>query len=253
MDDCNQLIRERLVQEFSRGVRIDESQGDCRIIFPFTRTDGDPIILYVIDKGDHYIVTDDGETHGMLLVSGVDIDTKKRQNRVDAAKERFNLDEASKEIRLTSSHDDLGGRILDAYQAVQWIAFLVYTRQPYSPSYFRDKVASFLRENEYNFDEDVDVPAESESRNVDFEITGLSQPTYLESIQARNGSDLHGKSDETSLKWIKIGRAQPNSRFITVVDDVDGVYKKANMKSLFDDSDAIIPWTEKDDLINVLG
>lgn len=253
MDECNSLIRDPILQSFDSGIQIDEDQGDCQVVFPFSRVDGDPIILYVKEGDGKYTITDEGETHGMLFLSGVDIDGGKRENRVEAAKERFGLDEAVKEIRLTTSPEELGSRLLDAYQAVQWISFLRYTRRPYSPSYFKDKVASFLRSNEYKFEEDVKVKAESEDQEVDFSLSNLGRPTYLESIQARDGSDLRNKSKDTSYKWIKIGRAQPNSRFITVIDDLDGEFQKANMAPLFDDSDAVIPWTERDDLTAVIN
>lgn len=253
MDECNSLIRNRLIADLEGDIRIDEDQGDCRVIFPFVRPDGDSIILYVIDEGDHFVITDEGETHGMLLTSGVDIKTEKRKNRVAAAKTRFNLDAAKKEIRLTATENTLGDRLWDAYQAVQWVSFLMYTRHPHSPSYFKDKVAVFLRENNYVFEEDAVVDAESEDQTVDFAFDQLSQPTYLESIQARDGSALREKSRDTSWKWIKIERVTPDARFVTIVDDEDGAYKKENMQPLLDDSDAVIPWTERQDLPVALG
>lgn len=248
MTDCDSLIRQPILQAFDQNIHIVEDQGDCRVMLPFRRMDGDPIFLYIYEESGEYIITDEGETHGMLLTSGVDIDSEKRESRVEAVKERFNLKEAHTEVSLTASKEQLGLRILDAYQAVQWIAFLVYTRRPYSPSYFKDKVASFLRSNDYQFKEDATVDAESEPQTVDFELSGLSQPTYLQSIQARNASDLHEKSKDTSWKWIKISRVQPDSRFVTMVDDEDGIYSKEKMNALYDDSDAVISWSERNDL-----
>lgn len=248
MPNCNALLRPKILDQFDGQLQIDENQGDCRVVFPFRRLDGDPIILYVVEEKDHFVISDEGETHGMLLTSGVDIDTEKRENRVDSARERFNLIEAEKEIRLTATEENIGQRLLDAYQAVQWISFLVYTRRPYSPSYFKDKVASFLRKHQFRFEEDRPVQAESEDQTVDFTITNQPRPVYLQSIQARNATDLKEKSNDTSFKWIKISRAQPNVRFVTVVDDDDGIYEKEHMRALFDDSDAVIPWTNRDDL-----
>lgn len=253
MNNCNSLLKDRLVEEFDRDIRIDEDQGDCRVIFPFVRPDGDPIILYVIEEEDHFVITDEGETHGMLLTSGVEINTEKRKNRVQAAKTRFGLDSAKKQIRLTATDDTLGERLWEACQAVQWISFLIYTRHTHSPSYFKDKVAVFLRENNYIFEEDATVTAESEDQTVDFAFDRLSQPTYLESIQAPTASALRSKSRDTSWKWIKIERVDPDARFVTVVDDEEGSYKKENIQPLLDDSDAVIPWTERQDLPTALG
>lgn len=75
---------------------------------------------------------------------------------------------------------------------------------------------------------------------------------YLEAIQARDGSDLENKSRDTALKWIRINRAEPNSRFITVLDDINGEFKKERMMTLFDDSDAVVPWSERDDLLEAV-
>lgn len=252
MTNCNALIRDRLRDAFDGQVSIDEDQGDCRVVLPFYRVDGDPIILYVTEKDDQYQISDEGETHGMLLTSGVDIDTEKRENRVEAARERFDLDTSKTAITLTASADELGSRLLDAYQAVQWISFLIYTRRPYSPSYFRDKVAGFLRKNELPFEEDVEVSTGSDEEEVDFRLDTHGYGTYLEAIQARNGSDLENKSRDTALKWIRINRAEPNARFITVLDDINGEFKKERMMTLFEDSDAVVPWSERDDLLEVV-
>lgn len=235
------------------GVRIDDDQGDCRVIFPFSRPDGDPVTLYVIEEGNRYVITDEGETHGMLLTSGVNVETEKRENRVSSAKERFDLDSVKNEIRLTATHNNLGGRLWDAFQAVQCVAFLVYTRHPHSPSYFKEKVAGYLRENDFLFEEDATVTAESENQSVDFAFEQLPRPTYLESIQARDASSLKEKSRDTSWKWIKIERVDPDARFLTIIDDKGGEYKKENIQPLLDDSDAVVPWTERQDLITTLG
>lgn len=252
MTDCNALIRDRLREAFDGQVSIDENQGDCRVVLPFYRVDGDPIILYVSEDDGQYRISDEGETHGMLLTSGVDLDTEKRENRVETAKERFGLEASKTEISLTATADELGPRLLDAYQAVQWISFLVYTRRPYSPSYFKDKVAGFLRQNELPFEEDVEVNTGSDEEEVDFRLDTHGYGIYLEAIQARDGSDLHDKSRDTALKWIRIGRADSNARFVTVLDDIDGEYKKERMAPLFEDSDAVVPWSERDDLLKAV-
>lgn len=254
MDDCESLISQPLTDAFGRSLYVDSHQGDCRVMFPFRRVDGDPVILYVISEDDgSYTITDDGETHGMLLTSGVDIDTDTRKERVSAAATRFDLDEAEKEVRATATRESLADRIIDVFQAAYWISFLVYTRSPYSPSYFKDRVAGFLRQNNIQFAEEQEVNAESEPQTVDFEILNQPSPTFLESIHARNPSDLLGKSRDTSYKWIKIERVTEDARFITMLDDEDGEFIKENMQPLFDDSDAVIPWTERDGLLEIIS
>lgn len=253
MTDCNSELRHEFSDALSQDFRAEEVDGDCRVVLPLYKPDGDPVVLYIIEDGDEYVITDEGYTHGALFNSGVNLDTTKRENRLQAAAERFNLEEAKSEVRARARSGELGSRIWDTAQAAQWIGFLQYTKKPHSPSYFKEKVAAFLKSEGFNVIPDQKVKGESGRIRVDFEVADVPRRTFIETIQARGNTDLKEKSIQVSWKWIKIGRVMGDVRFYSVINDKDVAYGEDDIEPLLDDSTGVISWEDRDLLTEALS
>lgn len=253
MRDCNSVIRPALESTFSDGVSITDDDGDCRVTLPFERYDGDLITLWIKEGDKGYIVTDEGETYGMLYVSNVNLDQEYRKKCVGSIRERFNLEEAKYEVRALANKRNLGSRILDVYQAIQAISFLSYTRRPYPQTDFRNAVGDYLTDEGYQYEPNFKVKGASEQQVVDFHVLNQRVPTYIEAIHAGNNSSLLQSSRNTSRKWMEIKLANGEHNFVSVVDDEGGVYDEEYMKPIIRHSDYVIPWTERSSLTEAIG
>jgi len=222
------------------------------VILPFSRPDGDAIRLWVIDHGDSFEITDEGDTYGMLHLSGIDVDADSREKRIGAIKQRYKLDKAKYEITKKANADQLGKTLLEVYEAVQHVASLEHTRRPYPQDDFRSLVAGYLDDEGFSYEPNATVEGYAEPQTIDFSFYNLPQPTYMQAIRANDGTELHRKCEDASYRYIQIKRVQENSRFVSVVDDDRGTYDKSQMNPLYADSDAVVQWKQRGRLPSTL-
>jgi hypothetical protein len=254
MTGCRELIEPALRESFFDSINISDDNGDCLLTFSFVRPDGDPIRLWIIENGSSYVITDEGETYGMLYLSGINVENENRKQRIEAVQQRFGLDSALFEIQKSVTADELGSTILEVYEAVHRIASLEYSRRPYPQDDFRTFVSNYLTEKiPYGYETNVSVEGFAEPQTIDFEFVDLPQPTYMQAIRAGNGSELHRQSQDTAYRFIQVRRVQDNSKFFSLVDDERGVYSESQMRPLIADSDEVIRWSEKGRLNQALA
>ena len=254
MTGCSDLIEPALRDAFSDSISIRSDAEDCMIQFPFVRPDGDPIRLWVIEDGGSYIVSDEGETYGMLYLSGIDVETESREKRINAVKRRFGLDAAMFEIQKSVTDDELGRAVLDVYEAVSHIASLSHSRRPYAQDDFREVISNYFDEVlRYSYRTNVSVNGFAEAQTLDFELLNTPSPTYVQAIRARSSSELHRKSEDSAYKFYQVKRVDDSSQFFSLVDDERGVYSENQMKPLFADSDRVIRWSDREQISNAIS
>lgn len=249
--ECDTLIRPALNSVFDEQMQIEGSNGDCRVVVPFDRADFDAITLWVSSQADQYVISDRGETYGMLYLSNVDLRQERRQKRLESTKQRFDLEEAEYEIRLSADSETLGERILDAIQAVQSISYLVYTRRSYSQSSFREDVGNYLSEHDIHYSRNAEVEGVTEMHRVDFDVTA-ARPTYIEAVHAQNVSTAHSMAQRTAHKWTDIGRTTSEVHRVSVLNDESGEYDDRTVRILSEYSDSYIAWSARGGLIDAL-
>lgn len=167
MNHCEHLIIPPLKRAFENSVSVIQDEDACKVTVPFERVDQDAITLWITQRDDEYVVSDEGETYGMLYLSNINLDQERRKRRLQSIKKRFDLNEAKYEIRLIADEKSLGNRIIDAIQAVQSISHLLYTRQQYTLSDFRDDVGDFLTEQSYYYTPNAETDGATENHRVD--------------------------------------------------------------------------------------
>lgn len=249
---CERLVRPDLKSAFGDSVMITDENGSCQVTVPFDRADQDVITLWIIEEGDRYIVTDEGETYGMLYLSNIDLEQERREKRLESIQSRYGLDEAKYEIRLHTGSEMLGQRILDAIQAVQSISYLSYTRRQYTMSDFREDVGEYLTEYEYQYSRNARIEGKTEDHRVDFDIVA-DKPAYLEALHAENVSTARSMAQRTAYKWTDIQKTAPDITCISMLDDESGEFDERTINILQEYSDAYIPWSKRNGLTDVLG
>jgi hypothetical protein len=219
---------------------------------PFERSDGDLITLWIIEQGDSFIITDEGETYGMLYLSNIDIERESRKRRVDTIKERFGLENLNKEVRLLADENNLGSRIVDAVQAVQALSYLTFTRRQYTQTDFRADVRNYLKELGLRFDSNPMVSGMSEEHRIDFSVRGQTEPTYLQAHHAEDSSSAKTMATNTMYKFTDIREMNDEVFTISVMDDEAGEFGQDAERILDNWSDLYVPWSQKDRLTNFL-
>lgn len=252
MTNCEDLVWPALKSAFEENVSISDEDGECRITVPFERADRDAITLWIRQEGNDYVITDEGETYGYLYLSNINLDQSRREKRLSSTKQRYNLDSAKYEIKLTTNQENLGYRLLDAIQAVQSISYLAYTRRQYTQTDFKDEVGGYLEGEGYHYERNVDIVGDSEPHRVDFHVHN-GKPTYLDALHAEDVSTAHSMAERTAFKWVDIQAAEPDVTTIAVLDDESGEYDERTVQILSNYSDRYIPWSTRGTLADVIG
>lgn len=253
MKDCTNILGSRLTDGFSNGVSIQQDEDDCKVVFPLERSDGDSVVLWVEQQNDDkFKITDAGETYGMLYLSNINVDLEKRENRIQTVKERYDLDEAKKEISTSVNRSELGTRLLDVAQAVQSVSYLTYTRRQYTQTDFRSDVGAYLADNGFRYDSNPEVTGRSETHRVDFSVHGSEQPIYIESLHAEDTTTARSMARTVGYKWSDIHLENAQAQTISVADDESGELGSDAANILETHSDVYIPWSQKDGLHQAL-
>jgi len=244
MNDCEQLIWPELKSAFSDSIQFEQEDNLCHVTVPFEKADQDAVSLWIRQDNDSYIITDEGETYGMLYLSNVNLNQDRRTKRLQSIKQRFDLDKAKYEVRLRADEATLGRRVIDAVQAVQSISYLLYTRRQYTQSDFRGEVGDYLSEQSYEYIPNAKINGISEGHRVDYSIK-LRKPAYLEALHAEDESTAHSVARRTAYKWTDISKADPDATLISTLNDESGEYDDRTVKILTEYSDAYVPWSER--------
>ncbi|QRG24152.1 DUF1828 domain protein [Halorubrum virus Humcor1] len=230
---------------------IEADSEDCRVTLPLERSDGDAIRLWVVQNGDQYTITDEGETYGLLYLSNINLDQERRANRVNTIQERYSLDQAKQEVKTTASADELGQRILEVGQAVQSISHLTFTRRQYTQTDFRADVGTYITELGFRYDTNPEVEGASEKHRVDFGVRGQESPTYIQALHAEDASTAKTMAQRTMYKWTEIqGHYGNKVNRISVIDDESGEFGYDSEKILRNYSDSLVPWSQRDNMLS---
>lgn len=247
MTGCEELIKPALRNAFLDSISIYSDDDDCMVQFPFVRSDGDPIRVWVIDNGGSYTVTDEGDTYGMLFLSGIDVEAESREARIKTVQERFGLDTAMFEVSKSTEPDKLGKAILEVYEAANHIAALTHSRKPYAQDDFRSVVANYFDTSlPYEYRTNVSVNGYAEAQTLDFEFINVARPTYMQAIRAQSGSELHRKAEDAAYKYWQVGRVEETSQFLSLIDDERGIYSENQIKPLLEERDDVIRWSNRE-------
>ena len=253
MKDDTEILGEKLSEGFANGVAIEHDAEDSKVVFPLERSDGDLIVLWVEQQNDdQFKITDAGETYGMLFLSNINVDLEKRENRIQTIKERYDLDEAKKEITTSVTRSELGRRLLDVAQAVQAVSYLTYTRRQYTQTDFRSDVGAYLANSGFRYDANPEVTGKSETHRVDFSVHGSKQPIYIDSLHAEDASTARDMARKIGYKWNDISLENAQAQTISVADDESGELGSDAANILKTHSDVYIPWSQKDELTQIL-
>ena len=117
---CNTLIDEYL-RWLREQITVSKLDGACEITTPFLDRHNDYLQIYVVPDGEQYILTDDGYILSDLRMSGVDLNTEKRQRVLKTMLRGFGVEDVDGRLQVKASTKNLAQKkhaLLQAMLAV---------------------------------------------------------------------------------------------------------------------------------------
>jgi len=147
---CNALIEEYLAW-LRKQITVSELDNACEITTPFLDRHNDYLQIYVIQDGDQYILSDDGYILADLKMSGVDLNTEKRQRVLKTMLRGFGVDNIDGCLRIKATRKNLAQRKHALLQAMLAVNDLFLVAQSRVASFFVEDVEQFLRLHKIRF------------------------------------------------------------------------------------------------------
>jgi len=147
---CNALIDEYLKWLRSQ-ITVSELDGACEITTPFLDRHNDYLQIYVLQDGDEYILTDDGYILSDLRMSGVDLNTEKRQRVLTTMLHGFGVENVNGRLQVKASSKSLAQKKHALLQAMLAVNDLFLVAQSRVASFFVEDVEQFLRLHKVRF------------------------------------------------------------------------------------------------------
>ena len=150
---------------------------DCvEINLPFLDQHNDYIQVYLVKKGQNYILSDNGETIDDLKSCGLELNTSKRQSLLRSAIIGFGVSNDDGILKLDSTAENFGFKLNRLIQAILSVNDLLILAQPVIPSNFQSTVEDWLKNNhiEYSGRKEI-VGVSGVNHSFDFTITSRSK------------------------------------------------------------------------------
>ena len=154
-------------------IKSIEDDISCEVITPFMDRHNDHIQIYIIKRGNEYILTDDGYTISDLRMSGMEINTPKREKIFSTVRNGFGVKLGEdNELFIESNLSDIGQKKHYLLQAILAVNDMNVLSQEMVYSLFKEDVERYFRSNEIFFSKDVKITGKTGfHHNIDFLIS----------------------------------------------------------------------------------
>lgn len=241
---------EHLAQEYAKWLTHDitaEMVGSvCVVSVPFLDRHRDFLQVCIVETDEGLVITDDGYTIRDLHISGLDLDTPRRQEALDEILNSFGVLNRENELTVIASGNDLPRRKHDLVQAMLAVGNLIHLAQPTVVSVFKEDIHRYLSLKEVPFSIDIRLQGESGlNHGFDFVIgsVGNHPEQYLRAINVPNRENIV----ELIFSWQDVKDSRPPGTQVYAIlnDEV-----RQTSRSLLDALDTYkidsIPWSERE-------
>lgn len=224
--------------------------GVYRITLPFLDRNNDYIEIYITSEDNGtYRLTDDGETLGELLFSGLDIFKSKRRTDIFnsiIASHGINRSECN-ELFTTCTKHDLPQKKHMLSQCMVKVSDLFYTVRQNVQSLFIEDVQQYLDTNEIRYMPSISFVGKSQlTTNYDFGIAkSKNAPERI--IKVVNHLD-RSKSESTIFLWddTKEMRKSSDSQLYVFIHDENKKVQQNAVTALKQYGIKVVLWSERD-------
>ena len=232
-------------------------QDGVRVRTPLLYPDGGVIDVFVLERGDSYIITDFGDALGWLGLQSVSqIRSPKQQSLIDDVCQTLRIQLFHEQLVLRSVPEiALAESVLRVAQAALRVSDLWFTLRGQSIQTTSDEVDEWLREKQIKFRRQVTKQGRS-TRNwtVDFETETANRTSFvfLLSTGSRSASRRiteHVLAECVDLNHLK--ERQINLAFVSLFDDTADVWRPEDF-GLLEVHSEIARWSYPDELERIL-
>jgi len=183
--DCERLVDE-YVSWLRRGLTVEAINGACELTTPFLDRHNDHLQVYARRVGDQIVLSDDGYVLADLEGSGLQLNTPKRRQILQAILSGVGVQEREGHLVVEASDRTLGQRTHALIQAMISVNDMFVMAQPRVASLFWEDVKAFLETHDVRFSPLVKLSGRSGfDHAIDFLIpASRTQPERI--VQAIN-------------------------------------------------------------------
>ncbi|MFN8355453.1 MAG: DUF1828 domain-containing protein [Spirosomataceae bacterium] len=167
IDDYLKWIKDNTV------VRTIEEGSICSITTPFLDRHNDHLDIFVLKQGDKIKLTDDGYTIADLKMSGLDINTPKRESILRTTLNGFGVKlNGNDELFVEATQSNVGQKKHYLLQAILTVNDMFNLASETVQSLFKEDVELYFRTNDIYYSKDIKIAGKSGyDHNIDFLVT----------------------------------------------------------------------------------
>jgi hypothetical protein len=247
--DCDKIVTEyiRWIKDNTTVKAVQDGKA-CGVITPFLDRHNDHIEIYVSKMGDGYVLTDDGYTVADLKMSGLTLNSPKREKIFETILKGFGVKFGLRnELFVEANATNLGQKKHYLLQAILAVNDMYSLSQENVFSLFKEDVELFFKSNDIFYNRDVKLTGKSGfDHNIDFMIpASKKRPERL--IRTVNNP----KKDPImaaifSFADIQQVRSEATANFVIYNDLLDQPVSKDALSALANYSITSIPWSQKE-------
>ncbi len=232
-------------------------QEGTRVRTPLLYPDGRVVDVFIMNRGDEYLLTDFGEALGWLRMQSTSIRRSRKQNLLilDLC-ETLGIDLQGGQLTLRSPDNaDLAEAVTRVAQAIVKVSDLWYTLRHQAWETTADEVDEWLQEKQIAFERSVQQPGRS-GRNwtIDYRTRIRERTTLVTLLSTGTRGTVHRITEHALAGWIDLRYlqdSQPSLIFVSLFDDREDVWQAEDFE-LAEHCSEIARWSRPDEFEKIL-
>jgi len=253
--NCNIIIEQYLnwIKDNTVIKSIKEG-GICSVSTPFLDRHNDHLQIYVVKEENKIILTDDGYTLADLHMSGLDVNTPKREKILKTILNGFGVQLGkNNELVIEANMGNLGQKkhyFLQAILAVNDM-YTLSTENVYS--LFKEDVESFFQRKEIFYTKDIKLTGKSGfDHNIDFIIPRSKNKPERVVQTMNNPQKEHIKATIFTFGDIQETRQQDTSNFV-IYNDIENNVPEESLNALRSYDIKTLSWSKKEEMVKAFA
>ena len=232
-------------------------QEGVRVRTPLLYPDGGVVDVFVLERGNDYIVTDYGDALGWLGLQSVSRQrSPKQQTLVQDVCQTLRIELFQGQLVLRSvAKDNVGESVLRVAQAAVRISDLWFTLRNQTFQTTAEEVEEWLREKRIPFARQVTKQGRStQNWPVDFETQTDNRTSLVSLLSAGSRGSAKRITEHTLVGWVDLYHlksTQPNLAFVSLFDDTEDVWRDEDFL-LIESYSEIAYWSRPDEVERIL-
>ncbi len=246
--DCDRIIKDYIgwIKDNTLIISIEDGNG-CEITTPFLDRHNDHLQIYVRKQGSGYVLTDDGYTIADLNMSGMEINTPKREKILTTVLNGFGVKLGeNNSLYVEAESTTIGQKKHYLLQAILTVNDMYVLSQESVYSFFKEDVERFFQANQIYYSKDIKITGKTGfDHNIDFIISAsrTKRERLIKTLNTASKDPI--MSAIFAFTDIALVRERQTSNFV-VYNDVDRAASPDILSALSNYDVNGIPWSDRE-------